>query len=150
MKLEKILLLVILVVTLFSCNHIESGDDLSKNDIERIEKLKLLDKGEKIIKFYSNEKNSVAGNFFTEKRLAMYWIDENDSTKNEVSFSFYQDIQSIDTVYYAGATYSPYMLITRKDSSTFKVYVDGKKPEIKSFFEGAMSKWDKARFKLPD
>jgi hypothetical protein len=58
-----------------------------------------------------------------------------------MAFAFYKDIKSIDTVYNAGATYSPYMLVTKTDSTTFKVSVNGKKEEIKSFFEDALNIW---------
>lgn len=126
---------------LFSCKHIETGSSLSKSDIEYIQGLNLLDKNEKIYKFYSEYKKKVAGNFFTDKRVAKYWIDERDKEKNQIAFAFYKDIQSIDTVYNAGVTYSPYMLVTKTDSTTFKVSVNGKKEEIKSFFEDALNIW---------
>jgi len=77
--------------------NIETEDTLSKTDIERIQKLNLLDKDEKIYKFYSEFKNKVAGNFFTDRRIAKYWIDENDKTKDVTVFAFYQDIKSIAT-----------------------------------------------------
>src|SRR5436305_13303777 len=100
---------------LFSCsgNHIETGDTLSETDIEYIQSLNLLDKDEKIYKFYSEYKKKVAGNFFTNKRIAKYWIDERNKEKNQISFAFYSDIKSINTVYNPGATYCPYMLITK-------------------------------------
>ena len=113
--------------------------------MERIQKLNLLDKGEIIFKFYSEFKNNVTGNFFTDKRIAKYWIDEKDKLKNRISSAYYRDIKSIDTIYYAGATYCPYMLITKIDRSTFKVCVDGKRGEIKSFFEQAMDKWTQTK-----
>lgn len=128
-------------IVLLSCNRIESGDSLNQTDIERIQKLNLLDKDEKIYKFYSEDRKEVAGNFFTDKRMASYWIDERDKSKDESSFAFYPDIKSIDTVYYAGSTFSPYMLVTKTDGSTFKVCADGKRVEIKSFFEEALKKW---------
>lgn len=131
---------------LFSCsNHIETGDTLSDTDIKYIQSLNLLDKDEKIYKFYSEFKKKNAGNFFTDKRIAKYWIDDRDKEKNQVQFAFYRDIKSIDTVYYAGATYSPYMRITKLDSTQFKVSVNGKKEEIKSFFEDALAKWGKGK-----
>ena len=132
--------LLFLLVVLISCNRIETGDTLNKTDIKRIQKLNLLDKDEKIYKFYSEFNNKVAGNFFTNKRLAKYWIDNKNKTK-EVSYAFYPDVKSIDTVYYAGATYCPFMLITKNDSSQFKVSVDGKREEIKKFFEEALNIW---------
>jgi hypothetical protein len=101
----------------------------------------LLDRDEVIYKFYSEFKNDRAGNFFTNKRIAKYWIDSRHKEKNEISFAFYPDIKSIDTVFYAGLTYCPYMLITRRDNTQFKVCADGKKSEIKSFFEDAMKLW---------
>lgn len=132
-------------MTLFltSCSHnkIETNATLSKVDIEYIRSLKLLDTTEKIEKFYSEYTNKVAGNFFTDKRLANYWIDERDKSKDKIQFAYYKDIKSIDTVYYAGSTYCPYLLVTKTDSSQFKVCVEGKREEIKAFFEEALNKW---------
>ncbi len=129
---------------LFSCssNHIETADTLSKADIKYIQSLKLLDKDEHIYKFYSEFKKNVAGNFFTNKRIAKYWIDERDKEKNQMLFAFYPDIKSIDTFYDVGITYSPYMLVTKQDGTQFKVSVNGKKEEIKSFFEDALKQWE--------
>jgi len=130
-----------------ACNKIETGDTLSKTDIERIQNLKLLDQDEKIYKFYSEFKNDVAGNFYTDKRMAKYWIDDRDKSKDVAVFAFYPDIKSIDTVYFAGSTYCPYMLVTRKDGSQFKVCVEGKRKEIKAFFEDAIGIWSKNKNK---
>ncbi len=126
---------------LFSCNHIETGNSLSKSDIDYIKSLNLLDTDEKIYKYYSEFKKKKAGNFFTNKRIAKYWIDERDKEKNQLAFALYKDIKSIDTVYNAGTTYSPYMLVTKFDSTAFKVSVNGEKEEIKSFFEDALNTW---------
>lgn len=126
---------------LFSCNHIETQDSLSKSDIEFIQKLHLLDTGEKVYSYYSEFKKSNAGNFYTDKRIAKYWIDERDTAKNIIVYAFYQDIKSIDTVYNAGATYTPYLLVTKLDSTQFKVSVNGKKEEVKSFFDDAIHQW---------
>ena len=131
------------IILFTSCNHIESNETLKQVDIERLKSLKLLDKGESVIKFYSEFKNEIAGNFFTEKRIAKYWLDEKDKSQNQISFAFYRDIKSIDTVYYAGSTYCPFMLITKNDNTKFKVFVDGEREEIKSFFEEALDLWAK-------
>lgn len=140
---EKKYIAVIIFFVFFSCsNHIETGSSLSRSDIEYIKKLKLLNEDEKIYKFYSEYKNKVAGNFFTNKRLATYWIDERNKEKDEISFAFYPDIKSIDTIYDAGLTYSPYMLVTKRDNSKFKVSVNGEKKDIKSFFEEALKQWE--------
>jgi len=142
MTVRKVLLLLFI---LSACTQIKRGDKLSKADLERLQKLNLLDEDEIILKFYSEFKNNVAGNFITNKRIAKYWIDEKDNSRNQISYAYYRDIDSIDTVYYAGATYCAYMLITKIDKSNFKVCVDGKREEIKSFFEQAIDKWTQAK-----
>ena len=135
------LVLLAVVVLLAGCNGIQTGDSLSKKDFQRFRSLNLIGDGERLFKFYSEYKKSVAGNFYTDRRLASYWIDERDSTKNSTQFAYYEDIIRIDTCYNAGLTYAPFMLVTRKDSSTFKVCADGSKEEIAAFFNGAISKW---------
>ncbi|RYE53198.1 MAG: hypothetical protein EOP48_14915 [Sphingobacteriales bacterium] len=131
------------MILLSSCfgNKIETDKTLKTKDKAFIQSLNLLDKDEPVHKFYSEFKNSVAGNFFTDRRMAKYWIDERDKAKDKIEFAYYPEITSIDTVYYAGATYCPYMLVKKKDSTSFKVCVDGKREEIKAFFEDAMQLW---------
>ncbi|MFI5129903.1 MAG: hypothetical protein ACHQFX_07940 [Chitinophagales bacterium] len=126
-----------------SCQHIESGNSLGKKTIEHIKSLGLLDDGEKIVRYYSNYTKEKAGNFFTDKRIAHYWLDDNDPAESDTSFAFYQDILSIDTVYSIPDTFVPYMTITKKDNSAFKVFIEGSPKEVKEFFEGAMDLWKK-------
>jgi hypothetical protein len=128
---------------LWSCsgNKIETDRTLKAEDKAYIRSLNLLDKEETIYKFYSEFKNKVAGNFFTDRRIANYWIDERDKTKDKIEFAYYPEIIAIDTVYYAGATYCPYMLVKKKDGTKFKVSVDGERGEIKAFFEDAIQLW---------
>ncbi|WP_426485907.1 hypothetical protein [Flavobacterium sp. 2] len=133
------------LVFFFSCNKIENNKSLNQEDIKYIQNLKILDKNEVILKFYSEFKKEFAGNFFTDKRVATYWIDKRNSEKNTIDFAFYSSISKIDTVYNAGLTYCPYALITKNDGSSFKVSVDGDKQEIKSFFEGLLHEWHKRR-----
>jgi hypothetical protein len=132
-----------LLPSLLSCfgNKIETDKTLKQEDKAYIQSLNLLDKDELIYKFYSEFRNNVAGNFFTDRRMASYWIDERDKTKDKIVYAYYLEIVSIDTVYYAGSTYCPFMLVKKKDSTEFKVCVDGKREEIKSFFEDAMQVW---------
>ena len=70
-------------------------------------------------------------------------IDPRNSEKSESAFAYYKDIRKIDTVYIVALTYSSYMLVTRQDNSKFKVYVDGKKEDVKVFFESAIHEWQK-------
>ena len=131
----------ILFFALLACNSITTGDHLSNEDIKRIQQMGLLEKDEQILKFYSEFKHSVAGNFYSNQRLASYWQDEHDQSKNTINPAFYTDIISIDTVCNAGVTNSPYMLVMQKDSSTFKVCFDGNLEEIRRTFTEAINIW---------
>jgi hypothetical protein len=139
------ILFILLSATLFSCHNqkIESGETLQKETTDLIRSLGMLGENELIIKYYSNYEQSKAGNFFTTKRIAHYWLDDNHPEKNDTSFAFYSDIAYIDTFYKVPDTYAPYMTITRKDSTKFNVYVEASKSELKSFFEDALLTWKK-------
>jgi hypothetical protein len=134
-------LLLLLIISLVACNRIENAGSLSKKDFKRFRELHIMDSNEHLIKFYSEYRKSVAGNFYTDKGVASYWLDERDESKNKIEYALYKDIQKIDTVYYAGLTYCPYMLITRKDRTRFKVGVDGSREEIREFFNDALQRW---------
>ena len=135
----------IAITSLTACEKIRSGSELQYDEISYIKKLGLLDKQEQIIKFYSNYKFKNAGNFFTEKRIAKYWIDEHDSKKTDIRYALYNDIIAIDSTSDVPSTYCPYLLITRKDKSQFKVFVNGKKSEVKNFFSEVIDTWSQQR-----
>jgi hypothetical protein len=134
-----------LLFLLLACNRVENHDTLDEKDIEYIKSLQILEEGETIHQFYSEYKRKVAGNYFTDRRIASYWIDDRNSEKNRVSFAYYADIVKIDTVYYAGLTYTPFLRVTKNDSTKFKVSVDGTRQEVKEFFEGVLKEWKKKR-----
>lgn len=147
MKKKRYLSLLLLSLLACKSNRIETEDSLSKSDIEYIRSLHLLDSNETIYKFYSEFRKKNAGNFYTNRRIATYWIDRRDKEKNVLSYAYYRDIKSVDTVYRPGPSYCPYMLVTKSDGSQFKVCADGKHEEIKSFFEGALKLWEQKRIK---
>ncbi len=141
--MKSILINFVSLVLLVSCNKIETNDTLNKSDISLIQDLNLIDENERIIKFYSEYRKENSGNFFTNKRVAKYWIDKEDESKNVINSAFYKDIKSIDTVYNAGLTYCPYLMISKIDGTSFKISVEGDKTEVKSFFEDLLKEWDK-------
>ncbi len=134
-------ILFFFLITIVSCHKIETGSALDKKTIEHIKSLGLLDEDETIIKYYCNFQENKAGNFFTNKRIAHYWLDDNDQSKNDTSFAWYEDIIAIDTVYKMPDTFIPYMKITKTDATEFNVFVEGKHENIKAFFEEAMKLW---------
>jgi len=137
----------ILLTSLIACKNekIETGQTLKKETLDLIKSLGLLDDNEQILKYYSNFEKEKAGNFFTTKRIAHYWLDNHDNEKSDTSFALYKDIAHIDTLYEVPDTFAPYMTITRKDSSKFRIYIGGKEEEMKSFFEEAIMTWKKNR-----
>ena len=140
--IAKLKIILACLVLLASCkNNIETAKTLTAKDIKRIQKLQLLDKGETIYQFYSEFRKSVAGNFYTDKRLANYWLDDVSEAKTQINSAYYNNILKIDTVYHAGLTYCPYLLVTKKDSSSFKVCVEGSREQIRGFFSGAIEQW---------
>ncbi len=88
-------------------------------------------------------KKDKVGNFFTNKRIAHYWLDSHEKNKSDTTFAFYNEITSIDTFYEVPDTFGLYMKITKNDSMTFRVYTGGTKGEIKSFFKEAIRVWKK-------
>ncbi|MDX6188168.1 hypothetical protein SGQ83_02315 [Flavobacterium sp. Fl-318] len=143
--MKKYLIVVFTIFLLISCNKIETNQTLDKKDIEYIKNLNLLTDGENVYKFYSEYKKDVAGNFYTDRRIATYWIDRRNSKKNEINYAYYKEIKRIDTVFNAGAGYTPYILVTKTNGNTFKVSVDGDKKEIRDFFEGVLREWKTKR-----
>lgn len=137
----------IVLTSLVSCSNekIETGLTLKKNTQNLIKSLGLLSEDEQIIKYYSNFKKDKAGNFFTTKRIAHYWIDDYNKEKNDTSFAYYYEIVNIDTLYNVPDTFAPYMTVTKKDGSRFNVYIDGNKNEIKSFFDEVIMMWEERK-----
>lgn len=141
MKIPNLLLTLLILLLFTTCNKIHQGKELGQKDIDLLRSLNLLDEGENVISFYSNYKKSVAGNFYTDKRVATYWLDKNPNKEQKIEFACYQDILQVDSVFSVGTTYSPYLLITRKDSSQFKVYVDGDAKEKTAFYQDVVTHW---------
>ncbi len=110
-----------------------------------IKDMGLLDNDEKIAKYYSNYSEDKAGNFFTDKRIAHYWLDENDNSKTDVSFAYYEDIIAIDTNFIVYDFDIPYMTIWKKDSTNFRVFIDGTEKQKRDFFNEAIDIWKRNR-----
>ena len=132
-------------IFLISCNEIKSGKEVKKETVDLIKSLDLLDKDETIIKYYSNHTEELAGNFFTNKRIAHYWLVENSRSGIDIDFAYYNDIISIDTTFEVAEFSVPYMKITKSDSSSFRVFVGGQRSEVEAFFEEAKKEWKNKR-----
>ena len=134
---------IVIAVTLLSCaHHSKKGNDLSVSDIKYIKGLHILQDNETIMLFDTQADLKTSGNFFTDKRLASYWIDKRDSTKNSVRFAFYTEIDSLQTTDLTKSlTYASFLNISKHDGTSFKVYIDGDSTEVWKFFNLAITTW---------
>jgi len=128
---------------LSSCeHHTRKGTSLSEADRNYIKHLGLLDDHEKIILFDGQSDFETSGNFFSDKRIASYWIDKRDNNKSSVNFGLYNEIDTILTKDLSRAlTYASYLEVVKRDGTTFKVYVDGDSTQVWTFFQGAITAW---------
>lgn len=145
MRYCRTLILTILATgtILLSCDYSSrKGKELSQADRDYINGLGLLDDSEQIILFDGQSDFKTSGNFFSDKRIASYWIDKRDKTKSSVNFALYSEIDTILTKDLSRAlTYASYMEVVKHDGKTFKVYVDGDSTEVRTFFDRAISEW---------
>ncbi len=140
--MKKAFIFGLLAISIFySCNKIKGANELSKADIDYLVSLKLLEPDEKIYKFYSEYIFKYSGNFFTDRRVANYWIDKRDSEKNMKASASYEEIVEMKPVYKVGVTYCPFILVKKRDGVEFKVYADGSEEEIKDFFNSVIAVW---------
>lgn len=141
------LFLGLILVVITSCDRkLDAGNDLSNKDKEFIRSLGVLDNNENIILFDSQgsgfNARETSGNFFTDKRIASYWIDHRDPSKTSIEYAFYVDI---DTIWrypkFRSLTLASYLEVHRRDGTKFKVYVSTDSVRTWDFFNKALEQW---------
>ena len=135
----------------YSCEYgVKSGNELSKDGIEFIRNLEILDENETIIQFHSQSGESdevkQAGNFYTEKRIASYWIDRNNESETKINSAFYSQIDTILQVdntknWSAGS----FLKVKTSESGNFRVYINGDSAVVLGFFDGVMKEWNEKK-----
>lgn len=130
---------------LFSCNHIESGATLSVGELTYLRGVGLLDQGETVHRFYSNFTFWKADSFFTDRRMAQYWLTGDDKRQHRREYAFYPDITAVDPVFKVPDFDSPYLQVRRKNQTTFRVYMDGSPAEMQLFYQEALRAWRQHR-----
>lgn len=135
----------VFLLLLLSCNRIEAGSALSPADAAFVRSLGLLDNGETMQRFYSNFTRRTAGSFFTDKRMAHYWLGSRDSCEHQRECAFYPDITAVDPVFKVPDFDCPFLLVRKKDQTTFRVYMDGSPAEMQRFYQEALGAWNRHR-----
>ncbi|TFF39531.1 hypothetical protein [Mucilaginibacter psychrotolerans] len=146
-----------MAVLFTACNTgAKRGKDLSEKDLQYIRKLGLLDKDENIIQFdaqgatlwYSVKQG---GSFFSDKRVAGYWVAQDERQKTKVDYAFYKDIDSIALKDRSTAlTYASYLTVFKHDGTKFRAYINGNKQKVEYFYKSALGEWMKHRAIRPD
>ncbi|HVW95862.1 MAG TPA: hypothetical protein VHA56_07830 [Mucilaginibacter sp.] len=140
--------LLILSAMLSSCEPgIKRGADISANHISYIKSLGLLSEGEHIILFDAQYKIRKSGNFFTNKRIAAYWIDDKNGKKSAVHSAYYREIDSVKSRFdpTRGSVFSSFLEVYPRGMEKFRVYVWADSAETRYFFEQAIAEWKKNR-----
>lgn len=149
--ISNILFLLIISFSFIGCeNGIQKGTELSKEDLAFIQELGILDENEEIILFHSQSGKSdevrQAGNFFTKKRIASYWIDSDDDSDTEVNSALYSQIDTMREVDKTKQwSEGSFLEIRTKDSIEFRVYVNGDSSSVWNFFNRASQEWKKRK-----
>lgn len=132
---------MLLVFSLIGCSLL-GNKNIKEADRKYIQSLGLLNNEEKILLFSTSLNVKTSGNFITNQRIASYWIDDKEKTKKK--YAYYSNIIKIDTVDLTKAwTYNSYLIITKNDSTKFKVYIEGNKNEYNIFVKTAFESWEK-------
>ncbi|WPQ66471.1 hypothetical protein SIO70_16555 [Chitinophaga sancti] len=131
----------IFLCCLFACQPSKRDKMISERLIQRLRDLHLLDEDETIYQFYSNYRKRIAGNFVSSKRVATYYIDDRSKSKDEIAFAYYENIRTMDTLYRSVHVGTPHLLVTTYDHKLIKVYVDGNRETVQSFFDKALEQW---------
>ena len=134
-------LTIIVFSLLFSgCSgKIIEGRKLSKNTIKYIQELGILNEEEKILYYYTSFNDKVSGNFVTEKRVASYWLYED----NDIKSAYYNEIKSINIKYGDGFEFTSALVIELNDGTKFDVYFNGTKEEIDKLHKEVIQLWKK-------
>lgn len=135
----------LLSLLLVSCTYIETGADLSADEVAFIRSVGLLAPDETIHHFYSNFTLRKAGSFYTDQRMAHYWLDGKDTRQHHREYAFYADITAVEPIFHVPDFDSPYLLVRRNDQTTFRVYMDGHPEQMQQFYQGALDAWKRQR-----
>lgn len=136
---------ILILATLGCQNGPINGSDLKKEEIQYITKLGLLDPNEKIILFDSQSDFETSGNFFTEQRIASYWISDKKE-ESDTNYAFFKDVDSLlltDLV--NDFSYASYITVYLEDGANFRVHIDADSADTYHFYDLAMKNWEKAK-----
>lgn len=133
----------LLVVALSACSTSTNipGETLEREQENHLRELFELEAQEAIITLNNLPSAVSNGSFYTDQRVAGYWISENQSGNNLVSVR-YEDVKSMTLSDLSGSRgQASFILITKKNGRSVQIFVDGKSKEVGDFYDGVQRSW---------
>lgn len=140
--------LIILVsaeeLSLIPSDAVVKGEKVMQHDIQYMHRKGMFPSNEKLLYFYSDAFLTVRddGNGFTPNHVFSYWKEENELYIEKAHFN---TIQKIDVNYSEGEFENTIVTITRKDNSSFSLYVSSIDALDKVFVKELQNRWDKVK-----
>lgn len=145
-SLKKSFILFLLSATLLvGCSSYYSSSGLTEADEAYLTDIDLLDNNEDVLFFSSGLGIKQEGNFFTDKRVATYWIDPERPHKEKRVSADYSEIADISIVYSSNSLYAHKITVTRTDGSQFPVYIGFKEAIAQEFFNALVKQWEQEK-----
>lgn len=138
---RKAIIAFALLFMLVGCDR-STSEGLSDKEQVYLQEMGLLSTDETVLFFDYATSPKQDGNFFTDQRVAAYWIDdygrESETTKESAR---YDEITDISMTYAADWSYAHDITITRSDGSSFHVYVSSNKDYADEFLAAMKARW---------
>lgn len=122
-----------------------SGDVFSRNEIKILQRKNIIEPGEKIIYFYSDDlfSNLDDGNGFTENKVFSYWLEDNVFYFEKASF---QDVSDIEVTWANNQLIDNTIVkILLSDDSSFLLYVSSIDRKDRLFVTKLKELWNKQK-----
>lgn len=148
--MRNIAIVLLALIMCWGCNSgVKSGGQLSKSEIAYIQGLGILNEDETILLFSTQagfKGTKQAANFFTDKRIAAYWVDEKRPENNYINSALFQEVEKMNMIYFSNdPTYCSEIEIMTKHGNYFSVYVDADSAATWKFFNAAVEVWQQHR-----
>jgi hypothetical protein len=136
-NMKFLLRILIIFCLLSSCNFLQRNN-LDDNDLLYIKNLGLLDESEDVLWFDSQLSIKKSGNFLSNKRMASYFLGENEQNNFKKS-AYLNEIDSIKLFNNSGSiSYSSYIQVFKKGEEPFKVYIDKDSSKVEEYYNQAL------------
>ena len=131
-------------LSLIPSDSVVKGERIMQHDVQYMHRKGIFPANEKLLYFYSDAFLTIRndGNGFTENHVFSYWKEDN---KLYIEKAHFNAIEKIDVNYSKGELDNTIITITRKDNSSFPLYVSSMDALDKVFVKKLQNRWDKVK-----